>query len=181
MSTLPNLGDQYGLMSVFRAFPEGLEPLLDLHEAVMRDPSPLSSGQREAIAAYVSGLNGCRFCHESHKAVAAHLGFPAHVSEQLRRNLDTAEIEEPLRPIFRYVRKLTLDPEGVGESDVAPIYDLGWSEQAVHDAARVCALFNYMNRFVEGLGVSLGDGSVEAAAEQMARHGYRILKRQQPA
>lgn len=81
------------------------------------------------------------------------------MSDQLQRNLDTAEIEEPLRPIFRYVRKLTLDPKGVGESDVAPIYDLGWSEHAVHDAARVCALINDMNRFVEGLGVSLGDGS----------------------
>jgi uncharacterized peroxidase-related enzyme len=182
MAILPSLGESYGLMAVFQAYPQGLEPLLELHQAAMREASPLSAAEREAIAAYVSGLNGCQFCHESHKAVAAHLGFPAKVSNQLQRDLETAEIDAALRPMFRYARALTMDPHAVGEGEVDPIYQAGWSEQPVHDAARVVALFNYMNRFVEGLGVSLQDDSdVDAAAAQMARHGYRMPQLRQRA
>jgi hypothetical protein len=34
----------------------------------------------------------------------------------------------------------------------------GWAEQALHDAVAVCGLFNMMNRLVEGLGITAGEG-----------------------
>ena len=37
----------------------------------MRGPSTLTRGERELIAAYVSALNGCRYCSASHAASAA--------------------------------------------------------------------------------------------------------------
>lgn len=38
---------------------------------LLRAPNPLSPGERELIAAYVSGLNECDFCCRSHSAFAA--------------------------------------------------------------------------------------------------------------
>ncbi len=39
------------------------------------------------------------------------------------------------------------------QSDVDACKDAGWSESAVYDAATVCSIFNYFNRWVDGAGV----------------------------
>ena len=44
--------------------------LSNLAQTLMHGPSQLSSGERELIASYVSDLNNCEFCHESHSASA---------------------------------------------------------------------------------------------------------------
>ena len=51
--------------------PETAGPLRELAEVLLRGPHPLTPGERELIAAYVSGLNECRFCCASHSAFAA--------------------------------------------------------------------------------------------------------------
>ena len=51
--------------------------LIALHEALLRGDSPLSPAQHELIAAYVSGLNRCRYCHGVHTATAERLGTSA--------------------------------------------------------------------------------------------------------
>ncbi len=49
--------------------------LSKLADTILLGPSSLTSGERELIASYVSFLNQCEFCHESHSASAnAHLG-----------------------------------------------------------------------------------------------------------
>lgn len=52
-------------------FPHTALPLLSLHEQATRKASPLSTGERELIAAYVSGLNACDYCHGVHSETAA--------------------------------------------------------------------------------------------------------------
>jgi AhpD family alkylhydroperoxidase len=44
--------------------------LSSLANALLIESSPLSSGERELIASYVSYLNECEFCHLSHSAAA---------------------------------------------------------------------------------------------------------------
>ena len=62
-----------GIRSLFQFSPETGKPLCDLAEVLLRGPSPLSSAERELIAAYVSHRNGCMFCMNSHAAAARHL------------------------------------------------------------------------------------------------------------
>lgn len=52
-----------------------------------------------------------------------------------------------------YVRKLTESPSSVTDLDARVVFDAGFSEDALFDAISVCALFNFMNRMVEGCGV----------------------------
>lgn len=70
----------------------------------------------------------------------------------MAENLDQAEISEKLRPILAYVTKLTLTPSKMVEADSQAVYEAGWKEDALYDAITVCALFNFMNRLVEGTG-----------------------------
>ena len=81
-----------------------------------------------------------------------------------------------LKPILAYVRKLTLTPAKMTESDAAAVYAAGWSENALFDAVQTCALFNFMNRIVEGAGVAAYPETAETVDEngldRRRRRGY---------
>jgi alkylhydroperoxidase family enzyme len=63
-----NLGnDDFGIMSLFEYRPETARPLSELAEMLLRGPSPLTRGERELIASYVSSLNDCSFCTDSQR------------------------------------------------------------------------------------------------------------------
>ncbi|MCP5087393.1 MAG: hypothetical protein GY952_11385 [Rhodobacteraceae bacterium] len=49
---------------------------------------------------------------------------------------------------------MTLTPTKMVEADAAAVYDAGWSEAALFDAVQTCALFNMMNRILEGTGIT---------------------------
>lgn len=51
----------------------------------------------------------------------------------------------------------------------------GWDETALYHAIAVTALFNFMNRLVEGVGIELDPAYVNPAAERLATRGYLPL------
>jgi uncharacterized peroxidase-related enzyme len=155
------------LKDVFQAFPEGVKPLLEYHDVVLRGASPFSVGERELIAAFVSGLNACTFCYGSHKIIAAKFGVPETIVDQLVKDIDSAPVEEKLKPVFKYVKKLNHLPATMNQRDAQAVFDVGWSERALYDAVQICALFNFMNRIIEGAGVSFDYEKETAAAEEL--------------
>lgn len=181
MFQLSSLGDEVSLLEVFKTFPAVARPLIALHEVVMRDPSPLSVGDRELIAAYVSGLNGCTYCHGVHAATAAAFGIDPAVFEALMADTATAPVEARLKPLLDYVRKVTLTPSRIIRADAEAVYAAGWPEAALHDAVAVCALFNLMNRYVDGLGVSADQTYTAQSAARLHDGGYAGLLAHLPA
>jgi uncharacterized peroxidase-related enzyme len=163
------------LLDVFRVFPRMARPLLAYHEALLRGPSPLSVAERETIAAYVSGLNACRYCHGVHAATAAAFGIDERLLVGLLADLDTAGVDQRLKPLLRYVGKLTEAPAKITASDAEAVYAAGWDETALHDAVSVCALFNMMNRLVEGLGIDADDAYFRLSSGRLVEHGYAGL------
>ncbi|MFZ5608170.1 MAG: carboxymuconolactone decarboxylase family protein [Pseudomonadota bacterium] len=154
MRFLPSLPDETNLSDVFQRFPKGVGALLDYHDAILRGPSPLTIGERELIAAYVSGLNACRFCYGAHSTYAEAYGIDIAVFDALFTDLETAPVDARMKPVLRYAAKLTQAPHKLVKADVDAILDAGWPEEAVHDAAVATALFNFMNRLIFGLGVA---------------------------
>lgn len=153
MPYLPSMPDGAVLMDVFRAFPDTTRPLLDYHELVLRGPSPFTVAERELIAAYVSGVNSCDYCHGVHTVTAEACGVAAGAAPAAVADLDSAPVSEKLKPVLRYVGKLTRAPSSVTEQDAEAVLAAGWPEEALYHAVLVCALFNFMNRLVEGLGI----------------------------
>lgn len=169
MNTIfPSLPADLQLLDVFRRFPHAVRPLLEYHDLILRDESPLTVGQRELIAAYVSALNACEFCHGAHTIAANVHGIPEEVVEQLVEDPETAPIEPKLKPLLAYVAKLTRTPSRLTARDAQMVYDAGWDEQALFDAISVCALFNMMNRIVLGSGI-VEDPRLRPAEEVQAR------------
>ncbi|MEM0946012.1 MAG: carboxymuconolactone decarboxylase family protein [Pseudomonadota bacterium] len=150
----PSLPEDARLGDVVAKFPRTIAPLLDYHDRLLRDPGALSPGQKELIAAYVSGLNACAFCHGAHTTMARAHGIDPDVIDALMADPDTAPVEPAMRPLLAYVSKLTRSPAMMTEADADAVYAAGWSEDALFEAIQTCGLNSLMNRILEGTGIT---------------------------
>jgi uncharacterized peroxidase-related enzyme len=175
MSYLTSLPPDAALLQVFRTYPETAKPLIAFHDLVMRQPSPFTDAERELIAAYVSGLNACTYCHGVHSATAEAFGVEPGLLAAALSDVDTAPIDDKLRPVLRYVGKLTATPAKVTQADADEVFAAGWDDHALYSAVMVCALFNFMNRMVDGLGIVTDPGYYAESGERLQRIGYTGL------
>ena len=60
-------------------------------------------------------------------------------------------------------------------TDAEAVFAAGWDERALHDAVLVCALFNFMNRMVEGLGIRADEAYTTTSGERLKDAGYAGL------
>jgi alkylhydroperoxidase family enzyme len=107
--------------------------------------------------------------------VAENFGVDPGVIEALLADMESAPVEERLRPIFRLVRRLTLEPAKTTQADAAAILAAGWPETTLAHAVFIAGVFAMMNRIVFGLGIEGDVGYFEQAAGRFHDHGYTAL------
>jgi uncharacterized peroxidase-related enzyme len=149
--------------------------LIALHEALLRGDSPLSAAQHELIAAYVSGLNECQYCFGVHAETASQFGVPEESLRKMLFDLNDVQMEQRMRPLLEYVRRLTLSPSQLVQVDADAVFAAGWSERALHDAILTICLFNFMNRLLDGHGCPGNAQIFKERGEGLARDGYAPL------
>ena len=163
MARFPSLPEQPYLADVFKRFGSGDWPLCEYHDIVLRGPSDWSVAERELMAAFVSGLNACGFCHASHTMIAELHGIRGDILEELLEDPIHRAVTPRLASVLAYLRKLTLTPSRMTDADAQAVFGQGVSEQALYDAIAVCALFNFMNRLVDGCGVMTSEANLAAS------------------
>jgi uncharacterized peroxidase-related enzyme len=142
------------------------------HEA-MRGPSRWSVGDRELMAAFVSGVNDCEFCIGAHTATAAGAYQDDAKVAAVLSDLQTAPIEEPLRATLRMLRKLTRE-HTVDADDMRAVVAAGASREQIKDALAVCYAFNTTNRLADAFGVAIpGPSGFASGARFLLKRGYR--------
>ena len=153
MSYLPSSPDLANIAAILGKYPRRGILLFKLLEDIKGRCSPLNRSMRELIITYTSGLNQCDFCYNAHKAVSEQLGIDEKVFDQFKTDFNSAQIDQKLKPILRYVKKLTLTPDRITQADAQQIFDAGWDENVFLDVIFLCAVVNCMNRFVSGIGI----------------------------
>jgi len=153
MPFFPSLPDDAGVRHILSLNRAAGRSLIDFHTAALRNVGELSHRDKELLAAYVSGLNDCQYCHGVHAQTAQAFGVESGLLQRLLDDPDGAPVEARLRPLLAYARKLTLTPSRMTQADADAVLAAGWSEAAFHDAVLTVCLFNFMNRLVEGHGV----------------------------
>jgi uncharacterized peroxidase-related enzyme len=144
-----------------------------MSQALMNGPSPLSEGERELILAFAAGVAGCEFVYVAHSEVAYSWGIEQGLIAALLDDFDGANLSVRLRPLLAFVRKLSLTPSDMSQSDANAVFEAGWSEQALHDAIAVTARAAFMQRLVEGHGfVPLSRQDAAARAKERLQLGY---------
>lgn len=141
-----------GPANVFTAYPDIYRLWSEMSQELMNGPSPLTSGEREMIASFVVGVADCNFAYIAHSEAAYAHGVKDGLIEELLENIDSADIDDKLKPLFKFVRKLTLTPGEMTQADADAVFDAGWDEKGLHDAIAVTARMCFMQRIVEGHG-----------------------------
>jgi uncharacterized peroxidase-related enzyme len=150
---------------------------LDYVQHVLRGPSWWSVGEREVIAAYVSKTNECRFCLESHRAVAeeavkgtAAEGAVAEVLADRTKGAWRAELKAAL-PL---VEKLTRAPHEVTAADVDAVRAAGVPDDAIEEVMHVVSVFNMINRVADSLGFAIPPpAAMQKGGKRLLTHGYK--------
>lgn len=151
-----------------------LGPLDKASQNIMRGKSNFSPAQKEVFAAFVSGLNACSFCYGSHAAVAKNFGVPRETIEALIEDVDSAPVASNEKPLFQYLKKLTLSPSKLIQEDADKIFREGWSEQDLQDLILIGCLFNFYNRLLDGHGIKGNQAIYEFGADHLHKNGYGV-------
>ncbi len=160
--------------SVMRRYPEQAFPLADLTEEVMRTGQcHFSAKDRELIAAFSSGTNACTYCFNTHKATAEAYGISEDLLGALLDDIDSSPVDDRLKPIFRYVKKLTETPSKIRQADIDAIFEAGWDENDFHYVVMICGLFNFYNRLMDGYGIKNTAEYRLKRGRILADRGYR--------
>jgi len=123
------------------------------HET-LRGDSDWTFGERELMAAFVSFKNQCRYCTDAHRATAGRFVGDA-TAEAALRDPETAPISAKMRAILRFLAKLTAAPRDVTGADIAALRGAGISDDAIDNAAEICAQFCVINRLADTFGFRL--------------------------
>ncbi len=167
-----------GIRGLFTFRPETARPLNELVEVLLRDESTLTRGERELIAAYVSALNECRYCFNSHAAyAAAQLPGGMALVEQVRADIGGAPISGKLKALLAIAGAVQGSGRNVSATQVAAARDAGATDLEIHDTVLIAAAFCMFNRYVDGLAtVAPADqASYAARAERIVARGYLAL------
>ena len=148
----------------------------ELGQAALRGPSPLTVAERELIAAYVSSLNECEFCMDSHGAVVTEiLKDDGKTVSSAVNNVVTPNISPMMKALLNVAGKVQKGGRYVTKGDLQAARDAGASDEAIHDAVYVAAAFCFFNRYVDGLQtvpMKTKEDYVEAA-KMLIKFGYR--------
>lgn len=172
MPFMPSMPADALVKNVYSINPQSFRHWVHVEEAIMRDASAFTAGERELMAAYVSRLNSCTYCASSHSEAAIVLGVEPHLLEALMADVDTARFDKRLKPIFKFLKKLTLTSYKMVQADADAVYAEGWDERALHDVIMVCCCFSFMNRLADGHGLPSDPALFKARAKRHAEEGY---------
>jgi|WetSurMetagenome_2_1015567.scaffolds.fasta_scaffold118255_2 uncharacterized peroxidase-related enzyme len=168
--------DQPGIVELlFYKGPTG-KALSRLAHTLLHGPSGLTPGERELIASYVSSLNNCEFCHESHTASASyHLNDKGQTANLVKVNPVLAPVSEKMKALLAIAGRVQKSGREVSLSHIEAARSAGASDEDIHDTVLIAAAFCMYNRYVDGLGTRLPADKEEYVpmGKRMATTGYK--------
>jgi len=136
--------------------PKSIVNHIDLYMTIMFGNSPLKRYQREMMAVVVSKTNNCNYCINHHAEALNHFWKDDYKLEQLKENYKNTELSEKDMALCKYAEYLTLDPGLANIKDMTlPLKNVGFNDRAILDSSLVISYFNFVNRLVQSLGVTI--------------------------
>lgn len=163
-----------GIRSLALFRPETAKYLYELAQVLLRGPSPLTEGERELIAAYVSHLNNCGFCMNSHAAAArCLLGTNGHLMDEVL-NDSFENVSSKMKGLLEVARKVQILGTEVTQADIDNARNAGAGDDDIHDTVLIAATFSMFNRYVDGLNTLTPENKEEYAemGKRLAEKGY---------
>jgi uncharacterized peroxidase-related enzyme len=144
--------DVPGILKCFATSPAYARQMVDLSSSLLFSDGSLTRRQKELIATYVSHLNACPYCLDSH-------GFflIAHgAREETARGVSNGNligIEDADRQLLLYLGKVNSESFRTTREDVLRLSNFGWSEEQIAEAIHVTTVMGLCNRVANAFGL----------------------------
>lgn len=153
------------VMRVHSHRPNTMRGHVTLYRAALHDDTnTIPEWLQETISSYVSILNDCDYSLANHWANARHLiandTKADAIESALRADAPERVFEGAELELMKYAKKLTVTPAAMCESDVAALRDNGLDDGQILEANQIIGYFNYVNRLLNGLGVTTDGDTV---------------------
>ena len=147
------------VMRVHSLRPNTMRGHVSLYRAALHDDAnTLPQWLQETISSYVSILNDCPYSLANHWANARHLINDEARADMIEAALHNRTPEDALDgaelALLRYSEKLTSSPGAMVESDIEALRAAGVDDGQILEANQIVGYFNYVNRCLNGLGVT---------------------------
>ena len=147
------------VMRVHSLRPNTMRGHVILYRAALHDEAnTIPMWLQETISSYVSILNQCPYSLANHWANARHLIGDDEKADKIEAALhakrpglafDGAELA-----FLMYAEKLTLSPGAMDQADVEALRAEGIDDGQILEVNQIIGYFNYVNRCLNGLGVT---------------------------
>lgn len=147
------------VMRVHSLRPNTMRGHVVLYRAALHDDAnTLPLWLQETISSYVSILNDCPYSLANHWSNARHLIGDEQRADAIETALHAGRPDEVFEgrelALLRYAEKLTRDPGAMVEDDVKALKAEGVNDGEILEANQIVGYFNYVNRLLNGLGVT---------------------------
>ena len=148
------------VMRVHSLRPATMQGHVVLYRAALHDDAnTLPTWLQETISAYVSILNDCAYSLANHWANARYLINDKARADAIENALQARRPEDAFEgaelALLHYAEKLTLSPANMVEADIAVLKAADIDDGQILEANQIICYFNYVNRSLNGLGVSM--------------------------
>lgn len=153
------------VMRVHSLRPNTMKGHVTLYRAALHDDTnTIPMWFQETISSYVSILNDCHYSYANHWKNAAHLIQDSIKAKDVEIALNAKNPESYFvgaeLAMLEYTEKLTLKPGEMVETDVITLRENGVDDGQVLELNQIIGYFNYVNRLLNGLGVTTSGDTV---------------------
>jgi len=147
--------DVPGILKCFSSSPELHRKVMDLSSILLFSEGRLGRRRKEMIATYVSALNSCPYCLDSHGFFLRVHGAPNEVvSTLLAGDLHCDAMDVSERALLEFVRKVNAEAFKITPEDVLHLSTFGWSNDQIAEAAHIASAFAFFNRVASSFGLT---------------------------
>jgi uncharacterized peroxidase-related enzyme len=148
------------VMRVHSLRPHTMGAHVALYKAVLHNDNNTSpSWFLELVGTYTSLLNKCDYSYANHSANFTDLlgdqDKAKAMIDALRNDVFESVFHGKELALLKYTKKLTLAPVNMTERDIQDARDAGATDGEILEVNQVCGYFCYVNRLLNGLGVTL--------------------------
>lgn len=148
------------VLSIHSLRPHTLTGHMGLYKSVLHHSgNSLPKWYLEALGVYTSYLNKCDYCFEHHFAGFSKLLDNKNEAESYKQAILNDSLKGFLEPKWfagaSYAKTLTLHAHTIEEGDIEELRKVGFSDGEILEINQVVSYFNYVNRSVVGLGVTI--------------------------
>ena len=144
--------------------PHTMQGHMTLYKYVLHHPkNKIEKWFLECIGVYVSLLNKCSYCVDHHFTGMARLLDNQQKSDSIKQELISRQhsiLNQKQIAALDYAKVLTLNPVGLNQDIIITLRHNNWTDGEILEINQVAAYFNYANRTVLGLGVSINGDDI---------------------